>query len=87
MVDQKCFGTVIDAWSKADDKYQTAENAESVLMQMEDLFLHSESNNPKEMLSNIAYNSGEPSLPPSPHLPRQPMDEWVTFSCPLFFFF
>ncbi|KAL3763328.1 hypothetical protein ACHAW5_007720 [Stephanodiscus triporus] len=57
MADQKCFGTVIDAWSKADDKYQTAEKAESVLEQMEVLFLHSESNNPKEMLSNIAYNS------------------------------
>jgi len=53
----KCFGTVIDAWSKADDRYQTAESAELVLNRMEELFLHSNSGNPKEMLSNVAYNS------------------------------
>jgi hypothetical protein len=60
----KCFGSVIDAWSKADDQYQTAEIAESVLNRLEDVFLHNKSNNPKEMLSNIAYNSGEPNLSP-----------------------
>lgn len=53
---------MIDSWSKANDQYQTAENAESVLNRMEDVFLHNKSNNPKEMLSNIAYNSGELNL-------------------------
>ncbi len=53
---------MIDAWSKADDKYETAEKAEAVLIRMESVFLHSKSNNPKEVLSNIAYNSGEPAL-------------------------
>jgi pentatricopeptide repeat protein len=60
----KCFGAVIDAWSKADDKYETAEKAEAVLNRMESVFLHSKSNNPREQLGNIAYNSGERNYPP-----------------------
>ena len=50
---------MIDAWSKADGRYETAENAEQVLLRMEELFLHRNSSNPKEMLSTVAYNMGE----------------------------
>ena len=55
----KCYGAVIDAWAKADNEYATAEHAESYLDKMEELFLHRKSPNPKEMLSNVAYNLGE----------------------------
>lgn len=50
---------MIDAWCKADDLYESANQAESVLDLMEDLFLHRTSSNPKEMLSAVAYNMGE----------------------------
>ncbi len=53
---------MIDAWCKADDKYESAEQAELVLDWMEDLFLHRTSSNPKEMLSVVAYNMGESSF-------------------------
>lgn len=50
---------MIDAWCKADDRYESAEQAGKVLLWMEDLFLHRKSSNPKEMLSVVAYNMGE----------------------------
>jgi len=55
----KCYGTVINAWSKADDRHETAEHAEKLLYRMEEMFLNKKSSNPREMLSNIAYNLGE----------------------------
>lgn len=51
------FGAVIDAWSKANDEEATAEHAETLLDKMEELFLHT--SNPKEKLTNVAYNLGE----------------------------
>lgn len=53
----QCFGAVIDAWSKADEEYDTAEYAEAVLDRMETYFLH-EKLNEKFKLSNVAYNLG-----------------------------
>lgn len=47
---------MIDAWSKADIEHETAEKAELLLNRMEELFLHRRSSNPRETLSNIAYN-------------------------------
>lgn len=57
----QCFGAVIDAWSKADEGYDSADNAEGVLDRMETYFLH-EKLNKRFMLSNIAYNLGAWSL-------------------------
>ena len=56
---QQCFGAVIDAWAKADDRYKSAEHAESLLYRMEELFLDKKSNNPRENLTAIAYNLGK----------------------------
>lgn len=54
----KCFGAVINAWSKADQEYTSAEHAEAVLDQMENYFFH-EQKDKRFMLSNVAYNLGE----------------------------
>jgi len=51
----ECFGAVINAWSKADQEYTSAEHAEAVLDQMENYFLN-EQKDKRFMLSNVAYN-------------------------------
>ncbi|KAL7454226.1 hypothetical protein ACHAWC_005850, partial [Mediolabrus comicus] len=50
------FGAVIDAWARAIEEEESAEHAEGLLDEVEKLFLHSHSSNPKERLSNIVYN-------------------------------
>lgn len=50
------FGAVIDAWARANEDQTSAEHAEGLLDEVERLFLHSHSSDPKERLSNIVYN-------------------------------
>ena len=50
------FGAVIDAWARAIEEEEGAEHAEGLLDEVEKLFLHSHSSDPKERLSNIVYN-------------------------------
>lgn len=50
------YGAVIDAWARANDEQESAEHAEGLLDEVEELFLHSHASNPKERLSNIVYN-------------------------------
>lgn len=54
---KKCFGAVIDAWSKSDEEYSSAEHAEMVLNKMETYFVNDQKDK-HLMLSNIAYNLG-----------------------------
>lgn len=49
---------MIDAWSKADKEYSSAEHAEAVLDKMETYFLNEKSDR-DYMLSNVAYNLSE----------------------------
>lgn len=49
---------MINAWSKADTEYSSAEHAETALDRMETYFLR-EQKDRNFMLSNVAYNLGE----------------------------
>jgi len=50
------FGSLIDAYAKANEEEESAEHAERLLDEAENLFIHSHSSNPNERLSNIVYN-------------------------------